>query len=203
MRVGSMEFIQNQSSSRLQGSREVRISKSISTARFELASLSGDAVNQTYLNWLANPDVNCFLEARFVEHTTQSTIDYVEGMLASPHSYLLGIFSRADGVHIGNIKLGPIDPHHSRAPIGLFIGEIEWWGKGVAKEIIEALSRWAFDELKIKKLFAGSYASNEASIRAFEACGFNREGVQMSHVSLPDGNRDDVVILGKTCHNIA
>lgn len=181
----------------------MQLSGSISTNRLDLVTLQGNSVTNTYLGWLVNPEINGYLETRFVEHSLQSTINYVEFLSASTHSYLFGIFAKDGGTHIGNIKLGPINFHHSNASIGLVIGERVWWGKGVAKEAIDALTRWAFDELKIQKLHAGSYASNEASIRAFEACGFEREGVQLSHVVLPDGNRDDVILLGKTNPNIS
>ncbi len=43
-----------------------------------------------------------------------------------------------------------------------------------------------------------SCISNEVSFSALQGCGYAIEGVQRSQVRLDDGQRDDVVLLGRT-----
>jgi RimJ/RimL family protein N-acetyltransferase len=139
-----------------------------------------------------------YLEARFTRAmTSDHLVEYVRSMLASSDSFLLAVLTNESHEHIGNIKLGPINRNHETASIGLFIGEKTWWGKGVATETIAAVSDWAFNSVNLSKLSAGAYATNIASIRAFERCGFSREGLLRSQVQLDSGTRDDVVLLGK------
>ncbi|GAB2823864.1 GNAT family protein [Alpinimonas psychrophila] len=169
----------------------------IPTRRFDLVSLDASFAGERYQGWLSNENVNRYLETRFLSQDGDALIAYVNQILESVHSYLFAIVARESGAHIGNIKIGPINPVHSSAAIGLVIGEHEWWGKGVATEVIGALSEWGFAELKLAKITAGSYASNRGSIKAFLTCGFRQEGLQESQVMLRTGERDDVVLLGK------
>jgi ribosomal-protein-alanine N-acetyltransferase len=175
----------------------MRLEKSIETPRFELHTLDSSFIGEGYLSWLNSEVVNQYLETRFSQQTVESLSSFVQQMLLSENSLLLAIVDKKTNKHIGNIKLGPINSAHNSAPLGLVIGESEWWGKGVAKEVISALTHWGFEELGLDKINAGSYASNIGSIRAFLACGYQEEGRQISQVNLVTGFRDDVVLLGK------
>lgn len=174
------------------------ISEEIESERIVLTSLTEEFVSETYQNWLLNPDINRSLEARFEVPTLDSLRAYVRQMRSSSDSYLFGIISKETGIHCGNIKLGPINHHHLTGSIGLMIGDQNSWGKGFATEAIGVVTRWAFSQLNLQKLTAGSYAANTGSIRAFEKCGFAIEGTQRSQVVLADSTRGDVIILGMT-----
>ena len=175
----------------------MRLDQCIETSRFELQTLDNSFVSDRYLTWLNSEEVNQYLESRFSINTTAELTNFVKQMLDSENSLLLAIVDKDSGQHIGNIKLGPINSAHKSAPLGLVIGESNWWGKGVAKEVISALTNWSFETLGLAKIFAGSYSSNQGSIRAFLACGYSEEGRQYSQVELSSGVRDDVVLLGK------
>ena len=41
-------------------------------------------------------------------------------------------------IHIGNIKLGPIDFIHKNALISYFIGEKKYWGKNITTMAIKS-----------------------------------------------------------------
>jgi ribosomal-protein-alanine N-acetyltransferase len=169
----------------------------IATERFSLVTLDESFAGEAYLRWLADEETTAFLETRFADNTPEGLVAYIRAMMASPDSYLFAIVDNTSNQHIGNIKLGPINFNHETASIGLLIGEISWWGQGVAKEVISVITSWAFDELALAKVWAGAYSSNVGSIRAFEACGFSREGHLSNQVILSTGERDDVVLLGK------
>ena len=154
-------------------------------------------MTEEYRAWMADPEINRYLESRFSEPTIESLREYVVGLRASSHSYLFGIFSKDGGSHFGNIKLGPVSNVHNSATIGLVLGNRAAWGQGIASEAIGALSRWGFIGLGLDKLTAGSYQSNAGSVRAFQKCGYAIEGVQRSQVRLNTGERDDVVLLGR------
>lgn len=175
----------------------MRLEKSIETSRFVLQTLDFSFVSENYLSWLNSDEVNQYLETRFSPQTQESLTAFVEQMLKSQNSALFAIVSKETDEHIGNIKLGPINASHNSAPLGLVIGERDWWGKGVAKEVISAVTEWGFVSLGLTKINAGSYASNQGSIRAFLSCGYIEEGRQLSQVELPSGRRDDVILLGK------
>lgn len=174
------------------------ISTAIHTDRLTLVSLDVGDVTEAYRGWMSDPEVTQYLETRFSSPSLESLEAYVAHIRSSTDSYLFGIFDRSTRQHFGNIKLGPVSPVHGTASIGLVLGERAAWGNGFATESIAALSEWAFEQLGLDKLTAGSYRRNFGSVRAFEKCGFAIEGIERSQVRLADGGRDDVVIVGKT-----
>lgn len=58
---------------------------------------------------------------------------------------------------------------------GYWLGE-EFWGKGIATEAWTMIRDYAFENFNIRKLEAGAYSWNPASIRVQEKCGFVKEG---------------------------
>lgn len=172
------------------------IASDISSARLRLTPLEESRVTQRYLGWMNNPVVVRYVESRHLPLEITDLIRYVDEMGRSPDNYIFAIVMIDSGEHVGNIKLGPINRHHLRAPIGLIIGEELAWGRGIATEAIELLSRWAFSQLGLRKLVAGSYAENIGSIRAFQKAGFLVEGRHPGDVVLVDGSRGDAVTLG-------
>src|SRR5438105_15493808 len=90
---------------------------------------------ERYVGWLNDPEVNRFLESRFVQWTVESVRDYI---LARQNAFdhFFAICDLCHERHIGNIKLGPVNPHHRNADVSLFIGEKSYWRRGVASEAI-------------------------------------------------------------------
>lgn len=158
--------------------------------------LMPEHVTDSYVSWLNDPEINRYLESRFVTHTVESTKAFVASVLASPNSLFLGIKSHQLDRHVGNIKLGPLDPHHATGDIGILIGDKAAWGKGIATSAIEAISAIAANHLKLRKLTAGCYASNAGSQRAFEKAGFLVEGMRPAQFLL-DGRPEDLVLMGR------
>lgn len=162
----------------------------------ELFLLTPEAVSADYVAWLQDPEVGRYLESRFATHDLISTRAFVADMLESESNLFLGIRSVALGRHVGNIKLGPIDRRHGTAEIGLMIGDRGAWGKGLATEAIDRISRIAGDELGLRKVTAGCYAGNVGSERAFLKCGFQIEGRRPAQV-ICDGKPEDLVLMGR------
>ncbi|MEO8436817.1 MAG: GNAT family N-acetyltransferase [Chloroflexota bacterium] len=164
--------------------------------RLLLRTLAVDDATERYLGWMRDPETTRYLEARLVEHSLQSLHEYIESCAASPTELLLGI-CLPDGEHIGNIKLGPIDSYHRRAAVGLLIGEREQRGMGYATEAIVAVTARAFGAMTLEKLYAGCYASNIGSARAFLKAGWSEEGRSKAAWRADDG-REDNIALGIT-----
>lgn len=170
----------------------------IETNRLVLSCLQVEQVDETYLGWMTDAETVQYLETRGAAPSLDSLRTYVQRMRDSDDSYFFGIFLREGGRHVGNIKLGPISAKHASAHLGLVIGDKAVWGTGIAGEAVGALTEWGFAHLALEKIIAGSYARNVGSVRAFQRQGFSIEGVQRRHVALDSGERDDVILLGRT-----
>ena len=132
--------------------------------------------NERYVAWLADPEVNQYLETRFRPQPLSAIRDFVSAMLEDPASYLLAIVDRADGAHVGNIKLGPVNPHHSYCDVSYFIGERDRWGRGLATDAIRTATRIGFARLALHRVQAGVYSGNQGSVRALLKVGYRAEG---------------------------
>ncbi len=151
----------------------------ILTDRLILGNLDPDTLGP-YWRELNDPEINRYLEVRHRQQTADGNRTYVSSQNASEISLLLGIRLRSDSRHIGNLKLA-LTPPHRRADLGIVIWDRAQWGQGYASEAIAAASRYAFEALSVRKVTAGAYAANIASIRAFRRAGFEIEGSRREH----------------------
>lgn len=67
------------------------------------------------------------------------------------------------------------DVERYSAEVGYWLGEA-LWNRGIASEALELFMRYAFDQLRLLRIFALPLADNGASIRVLEKAGFAREG---------------------------
>jgi RimJ/RimL family protein N-acetyltransferase len=67
-------------------------------------------------------------------------------------------------------------------------------GRGVASRAMRLGATWGLRELGLERVFAEAAADNEASIRAIEKAGFQREGVLRAHCKT-HGRRHDCVMF--------
>ena len=146
------------------------------TERLILRAMTVDGVSLEYVSWLNDPEVNRYLESRFIEHNFEDVAGFVRRLQADDSTIFLGIYLKDSDKHIGNIKLDSIDSYHSRGIVGLMLGDKQEWGKGFATEAIREITKYAFNELGLKKVSAGCYESNLGSKKAFERVGYEVEG---------------------------
>lgn len=148
-----------------------------------LRQISMNDCTDRYVEWLNDPEVNQYLETKWSDQNIESIRTFVQSQRDNAHSVLFAIVCRKDDVHIGNIKIGPIHPHYSYADISYFIGEKEYWHKGLATEAIRLVCQFGFEQLSLHRIEAGAYDCAIGSWRALENCGFKREGIFRKQVS--------------------
>ena len=163
--------------------------------RIHLREVRPSDVTERYYRWMNDPEVNRYLETRFAPQSLETIADFVRRMAGKSDEPFFAICTNDTQEHIGNIKIGPINFRHRHGDISLLIGEKEYWGKGYATEAIELVTRFGFETANLNKLEAGCYAENEGSARAFEKCGYTREGLMKGHF-LCAGRETDCIRLG-------
>ncbi len=80
----------------------------------------------------------------------------------------------ADDIYIGNTYLTGID--HDSAELHIFIGNKEYWGKGVASQAIRKLLAYAEEVLKIKTINLSVNKNHKAAIHLYKKLGFSPSG---------------------------
>ena len=171
----------------------------IETHRLLIRPLVESDVVQTYADWLNDSEVNRFLETRHEIQTIETCLAFIQQCNQSPFSNLFGIFLKENGQHVGNAKLGNINPHHARAELSLFIGEKSCRGKGIGKEVVKALTGYGFAHLGLERIQAGCYEKNLQSLRIFLNAGYTVEGFFRHHV-MDNGQTSGCFWLGILKH---
>jgi ribosomal-protein-alanine N-acetyltransferase len=75
---------------------------------------------------------------------------------------------------------GRIDFDHKRVEIGYWLAPSQH-GKGVMTKAVKGLCRYLFDDLKLNKVIAYTFADNIASQKVLQKSGFVKEGHHKEH----------------------
>lgn len=162
---------------------------SIETPRLYFKTLEESDVSQTYVDWLNDPDVNKYLETRHNNQTLDSCRQFVKSCLESSSENLFGVFLKEKNTHIGNVKLGLINPVHLRGQLSLVVGDKSCWGMGYGGEIVRAVTKFGFEQLHLERIEAGCYEENLNSLRIFLGAGYSVEGFFRQHSLIANGKR--------------
>jgi RimJ/RimL family protein N-acetyltransferase len=100
------------------------------------------------------------------------------------------------GCLIGAIGLvGELSPNAHSAEFGYWLAQ-SYRGHGHMPRVICTFCDYAFQQLRLHRLFARPFSSNLASRRVLEKAGFQREGL-LRHHHLKHGSYLDAVVYGR------
>lgn len=105
------------------------------------------------------------------------------------------VIETMDGEPIGITGLLGISRKHGTAECFCVIGEKKFWGRGLGTLIHSLLIQFAYNELKLNKIWAVIYTDNAAIIRVIEKLGFKIEGT-LREEKLIDGKRINLHRIG-------
>lgn len=100
-----------------------------------------------------------------------------------------------DGDYVGNIELRNIEMRAGHSEIGLFLGDPANRGKGYGSQAIRVLSRFAFQEMRLHRLYAKILEANRPAQNAFARCGYKLEGTERE-AHFGQGRYHNVLIYG-------
>lgn len=121
----------------------------------------------------------------------QKQYDYIKECGDDEQGYYWSIETH-NGVTIGTASLTEINSYHKVAEIGIVLGDKNYWGKGVATEVISELTKYAFENLSIEYISANAEEQNISMQKVFEKVGFTKDGV-FDGARLKEGKRISVV----------
>lgn len=167
----------------------------VETARFRLRTLKPADASSRWQGWSKDPQIMGPLNAP----VRDLQIDFLANYAASfdnEHRYLVGIFEKTSGVHIG-FFIVEVDRMHRCATFNVVVGDRAWWGKGVVNETRAALLDYFFDRRGIEKALGSPLARNFPAVFNYKAQGWRHEGTLYGHrLSVVDGSRLDQYQFG-------
>lgn len=102
------------------------------------------------------------------EITIESELEWIRKVISNNNDFRCAIL--VDGVYVGNIYLTNIDG--VSAHYHIFIGNRNYWGKGVAKLASQQILHYAFDQLMLNSVLLRVQEENCAAIRLYKGLGF-------------------------------
>jgi RimJ/RimL family protein N-acetyltransferase len=101
-----------------------------------------------------------------------------------------------NGKAVGGIGFSPLeDEEYRSAEIGYWLGE-EFWGRGIATEVLIAVTEYAFSQFDLSRLYAHVFEWNVASARVLEKAAYEFEGRLRKSVT-KDGKTIDRLLYAK------
>lgn len=145
-------------------------------ALFTLRAFTEQDISDRYIGWLNDPEVNRFLDVRFVHQTYETVLEFVRAFHGDVEKYMWGIYPNHSSEPVGTITLYNINRNHGTGGIGLMIGESEYQGKGASTEAMGLLLEFAFETLGLRRATGGSYSLNHGVNFTLKRLGFSLEG---------------------------
>jgi ribosomal-protein-alanine N-acetyltransferase len=157
-----------------------------------LRALTPEDVTERYLSWFRDDEVTKFLSARNL--TREEVIEYLEYGRCTGEYQMLAVCEKITGLHIGNVKVGPIDFQNQTSDLVTVIGDRGFWGKGLATQAISMGSALAFASYGLRKLCGSIISENVGSIKSYTRAGWHVEGIR-KHQYLIGGKLLDEIFV--------
>ena len=148
-----------------------------------------------YQKWINDPDVNKYLRILHPE-----TYEGLKKFWFPDHKEIgdniwFAIWHKKDEKPIGITGLYDIwKTAYRRGHLTLFIGEPEYWGKGLGGEALELIINYAFYKLNYHKVIGEVNLTNTRSLRLCKKLDFIEEGHQKD-MEYIDGEWTDIKLL--------
>ena len=128
---------------------------------------------------------------RWIDHCTSAA-----SKPASPAGYEFAIELKSERKAIGGVSLRQISSVHGTAGGGIWLST-KYHGYGYGSEAFGEKIRFAFEDLKLRRLENGFFKGNEASRAMQERLGYQVEGERrQAYRSMADGELKDEVLTG-------
>lgn len=102
--------------------------------------------------------------------TIEMEANWLENVLAREDERRFAICLKQNDQYIGNIQL--LNIKNNSAEFHLFIGESEFWGKGIGKQASALILKYAFDDLFLDNVILDVNKDNLPAIAIYKRMGF-------------------------------
>lgn len=150
---------------------------------------------ELWQTWDTDLNVQAFMpESSNEHHDIEDQYTYIEECEVDENGYYWSIETQ-EGVTVGTVALTEYNNYHGVANLGIVIGDKNYWGKGIATDVITALVRHAFTHLKLFHIGAEVEEENVPMVKVLEKVGFKQDGLFES-ARVKNGKRINVYHFG-------
>jgi ribosomal-protein-alanine N-acetyltransferase len=165
----------------------------LESENYLIRSLVQKDATPEYISWWNDEDVQGPLGFKPRGWTEQRAKQHISNF-DNRKRFHLGIFPKGESLPIGFFAIfveGEI-----RATTNVVIGNKEYWGKGVVKEVRTCALDFIFQQLGMKKVSGKVNSNNYPSIFNYKALNFKTEGVLRKQTRGSEGQLLDEICFG-------
>ena len=164
--------------------------------KFFLKPFTVKDIQKDYIDWLNDTIINQYLEIRFQKQTLKTAEAYIKTFKNKKDKFLWGIYSFSNKKLIGTTSLYNMNKHHGLVNISILIGNKSYWGTSATIETKTLVINYAFSQLKVRKVLAGTYSVNMSMNFTLKKLGFEIEGKLIQNRLLKNGKYCDELKWG-------
>lgn len=147
------------------------------------------------LSYINNPEIERFLVADIpYPISLNEEQKWFESISAFNDTYKFAIETLEDNQFIGGCSINAVDWKNSVVTVGIFIGNINFWGKGYGTDAMKVLLRFIFENMNINKVKLKVFSFNERAIKSYKKCGFKVEGTLKDEI-FKEGKYYDEILM--------
>jgi len=144
----------------------------IETERLLIRTLTVGDVTERYLSWMTDGHARKYISAAQYTRQIDDLRHYVDIRTGKKDVWFCAILDKSRNVHIGNIKYEPILPNFKCAVMGILIGDPEYRGKGIFREVFFPTAELLGACCDIESIYLGVDVGNAVAVNAYRAVGF-------------------------------
>jgi len=167
----------------------------LETERLVLRPLQDDDAAGPYPAWF-NDAQTCSGNSHHVyPYSKSEAIEYIRAVRNDKSRLVLAITMKSDKRHIGNVSLQRIDLLSRSAELAIVVGDKACRGEGIGEEACRSIVNHGVRALNLRRIFFGTFASNNGMIGIGRKLGFEQEGL-LRQAAFKDGAYVDVILFG-------
>ena len=125
------------------------------------------------LEWMHDNEINCNFQADFASSTLESVLNFIRGSFDNENQNFAIVDENDE--YLGTITLKHISYINRNADYAI-VTRKKAQGTGAAKAATLELLKYAFEELKLHRVYLNVLAENIRAQKLYEKCGFVYEG---------------------------
>ena len=132
-------------------------------------------------------------------YTNTDAKEFLSIVAASKPATIFAIATTAEAIGGIGLTIGK-DVYRFTAELGYWLAET-YWGKGIMTSAVTAITKIAFKQFRLNRVYAKPFISNTASVRVLEKAGFQLEGRLRASI-IKNGQVLDQLIYSKVREGI-
>lgn len=133
------------------------------------------------LEWMHDSEINCNFQADFAASTMESVLRFINNSFNDEHKNFA--FVDENDEYLGTISLKNISHKNGNAEYAI-VTRKKAQGTGAAMKATLEVLKYAFEELKLHKVYLNVLEENVRAQKLYEKCGFVHEGKAVDAVRI-------------------